>query len=428
MRIILIMLVCCGLVMFGVFRISNFFATGGGTKEKKPAEAPAKPVEAVRAAPVSKAAETPVAVPQDDPLPVYGPPPPPGYVPPSPPPAVAEAGEGFGKKKPVEIRVFRFVNRVVPSIDVLRAEIAVASDFSALIDERSNAWIVRAPADIMELYAKVVEALDVRPDQTDLDFLLVAVSQDRAAALGLSGLLSSGAPHLEGVSLAFEPNGLNFRAGGLSLNLDVDAGREAVHVVTLPVVRAVTGEPFKLDSVDEVPIARTAFRDDTEIRTYDYRKIGLGLSGRVQRVGPSYFLELKQSNGSVVRESPEAPTFRTSTTETSAWLLPDAWTVVSGLTMERRVWRRGFLERKDDQEKDLVLLFARARSALGVARVGDFVDVSTVLPDLEGGEHPLLPPKPRQASGKRSLEELEADFLRERKKKPRRVRLGPPHR
>jgi len=267
--------------------------------------------------------------------------------------------------------------------------------------------------------------LDVRPDQVDLDFLLVAVSQDRAVSLGLSGLLASGAPHLEGISLAFEPTGLNLRVGSSSLNLDVDLGREALHVVTLPVVRAVTGEPFKLDSVDEVPIAQTSFREETETRSYDYRKVGLGIAGSVQRVGPAFFLTLRQSNGSVVRESQEAPTFRTSTTETSAWLHPDAWTVISGLTMERRVWRRGFLQRKDDQEKDLVLLFARARSSVGPVRVDDFVEVTT-MPGLDQGSHPLLPPKPRQVSGKETLEDLEAEFIRERSGRAR--RLGPPHR
>ena len=66
---------------------------------------------------------------------------------------------------------------------------------------------------------------------------------------------------------------------------------------------------------------------------------------------------------------------RTSETETASWLTPNLWTVISGLTMERRVWRRGFLEKKDDQEKDLVLLFARARTTVGPLEVSSFVDI-----------------------------------------------------
>lgn len=427
MRVIFIILLACGLVAFGVYRVGNLFATKGGKQPEKGLAASVLHSEPPPVAPVVEI--VPVASPV-----VYGPPVAPDYEPPAPKPEavpevkpLGEVGSNLIAKKPVEIRVFRFVNRLVPSIDVLRAEIAAASDFSALIDERANAWIIRAPTDVMGEYEKVVQALDVRPDQVDMDFLLVAVSQDRVEALGLSGLLMSGAPHLEGVSLKFEPSGLNLRVGSSSLNLDIDKGRQAVHVVTLPVIRAVAGEPFKLDSVDEVPIAQTTYREDVESRTYEYRKIGLGIAGNIQRVGPSLVLSLKQSNGSVVRESEVAPTFRTSTTETVAWLQPGEWTVVSGLTMERRVWRRGFLERKDDQEKDLVLLFARARSSVGSSQVSEFVEIDD-MPALDGGDHPLLPARPVEASeSKQTLEEMEADFLRERSKKSRKSKIGPRH-
>ncbi|QJE98883.1 hypothetical protein [Luteolibacter luteus] len=440
MRVIIIILVCVGLVGFGIFKISNVFATKGGKHPEKSLAGSllhtGSPQPAAEApAPVSEAAPV-QAAPVLSPVP-FGPPLPDDYVPP-PPKAqavaeqeakpLAEAGSNLMGKKPVEIRVFSFVNRIVPSIDVLRAEVAAAADFSVLVDQRANAWILRAPADVMEEYSKVVQALDVRPDQVDMDFLLVAVSQDRVASLGLSGLLNSGAPHLEGVSLVFEPSGLNLRVGSSSLNLEIDKGREAVHVVTLPVVRAVAGEPFKLDSVDEIPIAQSTYRDDVETRSYEYRKVGLGISGGIVRVGASMVLSLKQSNGSVVRESAEAPTFRTSTTETVAWLQPGEWTVVSGLTMERRVWRRGFLERKDDQEKDLVLLFARARTSVGSSQVGEFVEIDDMRA-LDGGDHPLLPARPTEASdSKEAVERMETEWLRERSQRASRSRIGPRHR
>ena len=117
---------------------------------------------------------------------------------------------------------------------------------------------------------------------------------------------------------------------------------------------------------------------------------------------------------------------RTSETETASWLTPNLWTVISGLTMERRVWRRGFLEKKDDQEKDLVLLFARARTTVGPLEVSSFVDIEG-MPAIDEETHPLLPSKPveRRSSAKRSLEDLEGQFLEERKARRNPFAIGP---
>ncbi|GAA5477379.1 hypothetical protein Hhel01_00863 [Haloferula helveola] len=214
----------------------------------------------------------------------------------------------------------------------------------------------------------------------------------------MSAAFFDGANWLNSFDLGFSTAGLNLALDSVRVTIEAENLRDSVSVVSMPTVRTVTGENFSFGNVDQVPIASCTITDQSETVTFTYRDVGLQFSGIVSVIGERYFMNLEQSQGTIVGDGdPEqAPRFREATSKNTLTLALDSWAVVSGLIVDRKQWRRGLLSKREEQLRDLVLVLVRPRTYLSnrPPRAVPVVPVvDAVLSELPW-DGSLLPPKP----------------------------------
>lgn len=292
------------------------------------------------------------------------------------------------KKNEVMTFAVPFLNRPVLPLSALSSSEAINTDsFNIIVDKLSNSWIVKGNQEFIDSTVELVKRLDQSPQTLDLDFLVVAINEEKIRRLGLTGMFQDGASYLNSIDLTFDTFGLNLALGNTNLTLDFQHTDEETFVVTLPVERVTTGAQFEFGNVDRIPIQTLTVSDGISQSGFDYKSVGLTFKGQLNKVSERYYLELDHSVGSVVGEytSSAPPVFRESSSRSQAFVELNMWSVMSGMMVERSTWSRGILSRKKSNTRDLVLVFVRPRDQLRA--------IPKAIPCLPDADvHPLLPP------------------------------------
>ncbi len=359
------------------------------------------------------------------------------------PPALPEARTGFQRsvyqaamgpedhRVPVARRaavyVFEHRNAPTPPFQSTRQGNGrnVEDRLNVAIDEATNAWILQGPVFEVEQFERLAKELDKQQTEVDLDFLLVAVNEDVVRSWGITMQFQEGAGWLSALGVTYSGAQLTLGAGDFSISADLTKADSGVRLVSAPVIRCVTGDPWRFSADQQVPIQVLQRGEGVVSTAYEYRSVGLGLTGTIRRAGDRAFrLELEQRNGTVDTASRpddgEPPQLREQLLQTSIRVEVGRWACAGGV----RTWRtengKGIFGKRSDEAQELLLVFVRPRMFLGGVRPA----IPVASGDVEGledwgswgidGGHPLLPAKPGRPAEKRSLEELEADWLRER--------------
>jgi hypothetical protein len=314
-----------------------------------------------------------------------------------------------------------------------------ARNFQLGIDEVSNAWVMRGPPLEVDQYERMAKALDLPQDELDLDFLMVSVSEDWLRGFGVAVHFQEGASWSSLFGIDAEGSTLRFASQSVAIDATLGESTAAVRLVSSPVVRTMTGEKWSFSADTQVPVAVLSRGEGVVTTSYEYRDVGLGLDGIVRRMGDrEYKLELVQRNGAVDTQAGPSgmpPQLREQVLKTSVMLGLAQWSCVGGVRSWRIEKRKRLLGSEEKEEQDLLLVFCRPRVSLGhIPRAWPVGEGPEHLGDLGpeiwemGSGHPLLPDVPAEGVGPKSLRELEAEFLDERKaakpKKTRRVAVG----
>ncbi|BCU78891.1 hypothetical protein [Luteolibacter sp. LG18] len=321
----------------------------------------------------------------------------------------------FGTPPPSSVengchRLYVFQNRDVPPAPFDRANtIGARPDDRGVeisVDHGSNSWLIRGPVIYVEQVMSIAKGLDIVQDQLDVDFLLIALSEDYVRSWGLSVLMRDGASYLSAFQL--EPSGLSLTLShdAFSLTFSAEDSTGSVRVVSAPVVRAVTGEKWEFSADTQVPVPTLQRSEGVVSTAFEYRKVGLGLSGTLNKApGGKYRAHIEQRNGTVdlaPKDASTPPQLREQVLKTSAVLEPGRWSCIGGVRSWRVEQEKGFFGKTDKETQELLLVFARPRFQLAPvprAMISDAApDALTHLapfgPDPLATEgSPLLPPK-----------------------------------
>lgn len=348
----------------------------------------------------------------------------------SSPSPVSDPNAALPAPVPQSVLVHIFKNRPVPPAPFGRNNTTVGSgkDEDGLelsIDQGSNSWILRGPPEVVAQVSKIAQYLDVTQTEIDLDFLLCAVSESWMRAAGLTAAYQSGASWLSAFSLGESGGTLRLESNGLAVDLALEDSDSSARLVSAPVVRCVTGEPWEFSADQQVPIESVQRSEGIVSSAFEYRDVGLGFSGVLQKAGPNnaFRLALTQRNGTVDEQKSEdrPPGMRTQTLKTSLVVEIGRWSCVGGVGSWRTSKKRRILGFSESEEQDLLLVFVRPRDALQIAPkafpVGqgpEHLEEWGDNPwDLPSNVHPLLPPKKGLASPQ-GWEKEEREFIRAR--------------
>ena len=268
----------------------------------------------------------------------------------------------------IESTVFfthQFKHRLAPRIPTFLSD---KKGVGIAFDEQTNTWIVEADEIQAEHLKKIVKMLDVAPEELDLDFVLLAVSEKWIRSMGVNLTFQEGANYLSFVGIYDTTGGLRFASGSLVIDITGEKANEHVSVYRTPVVRILEGEQWQLSETIETPIPVTQTIDGVTTTTVEYTSLGLKLIGKCSKGSKGWRLDLEQSNGSkgaeVKLEQYTIPERRTQHLKTAVYLEPDKWTVCGGVRNIEEITKKGILYKKMGFSKDLVLIFCRPRTSL----------------------------------------------------------------
>lgn len=297
------------------------------------------------------------------------------------------------------------------------------------VDQVTNSWLFRGPWPDVEQAKRMASALDQAQAEIDLDFVLLAVSEDVVKSWGFGVQFREGASWLSALGLEYSGATLTIASGDWSFTADLRDASSGVRLLSSPVVRCMTGEPFNFATDQQVPVESLSRSEGVVTSAFEYRPIGLGLSGVVRQAGDRFRLQLLQRNGAVdaLAETTEGqpPTLREQQLETVLQLELDRWACAGGVRSWRDESGKGLLGRRKDESQDLLLVFVRPRVSLASSPAWpagrpDLDPALTDLGPLPGPDGSLLPPRPA------SPEEEERELIEEQSRK--RSVLGAPHR
>lgn len=334
---------------------------------------------------------------------------PPRVSPPSPAPAAANPQAPAEELQfpvvqvPAEsYAVYIFANRTAPPAPFAMS-VSTDKQSSVSVDPGANAWVMRGSPSEVEMLKAMAKALDVASEEIDLDFVLVAVSEQWLDSIGLSVLFNEGASYLSAFSLDGSGGSLRLSSGNVAVSLTYQDASESVALVAAPVVRCMTGDPFSFSNDTELPVPSLARSEGVVTSGVDYRSVGLGITGTVRALpGGSYRLVLEQRNGTIGKTvavgGADVPQAQTQTLKTSVVVERDRWSCAGGVRTSRTITRKRLLGKSEEQTEDLLLVFVRARSSLELTPRAFPVDMerpetANDLPfEPSSLDHPLLPP------------------------------------
>ena len=299
-----------------------------------------------------------------------------------------------------------FLNRIAPAPPVLRD--GESDNSQIILDPESNSWRWIANEIDTAIFQNLASTIDVPSTELDLDFVLLAVAEDGVKELGLTGLFRDGSSFRTLFDLGFSTSGLTLGFDGISTTINFRNLSTHSRVVSAPFVRAVSGRPFRFESVEEFPIPQTTVVDNVTRQSFEYRSIGLTFNGTVHALNSELRLNLVVETGSVTdSEFETAPVFRNNTANVSGKLAWSRWSLIGGLRVDSGSTRKGIFSRSRESSSDLLLVFVRPRK--------EFPNTSPPpLPSHESlglrfHDHSLLPPFPSSSvfsSGLRPLQAL----------------------
>lgn len=333
------------------------------------------------------------------------------------------------------IGVYTFKNRPVPPglFGRDRSVVGAGKDSNGLemsVDAGSNSWVLRGPPGEVEEVKRIASIIDVEASELDLDFCLVGVSNDWLRSFGLSMAWRSGAAWISQFTLGGDGSTLRLSSGNFAVDVDLELADSQVRLVSAPVIRCITGEPWEFTADQEVPIPTLSRSEGVVSTAYQYQQVGLGFQGTAYRAGPpgAFRLEVEQRNGSVEGTSDASdvpPRIKSQTLKSSLVVEVDKWSCLGGVTSWRVERQKRLFGVADSEEQELLLVFVRARDSLAVppkaipvvqgpgSLPGWSVEPWSLAPD----EHPLLPRKGYRERLDAEIERVEADI---------RKRLGRP--
>jgi hypothetical protein len=344
---------------------------------------------------------------------------------PSNPPATVEA-----------VGVYVFRNRPVPPPPFDKNGSATGGGLpdsrglQLAVDLGVNAWIMRGPPLEVDQAKRIAEFVDLEQSELDLDFVLIAVSDAWLSRFGIAASYEAGAPWATAITLGGAGGNLRVTSGQFSAVVDMEHSDSSLRLVSSPVVRCVTGEPWEFAADEQVPISSVARSEGVVSTGYVYQKIGLGFSGIVHKAGPNgaYRLTVTQRNGSVDtgdtgKDSP--PRLKSQDLASSLVVEVGRWSCLGGVSSWRIEKEKHLFGTSDSEGRELLLVFVRARDALDVAPQAYPVGQPPRSPgwgvqpwDLPPDGNPLLPPKSW------SKDALDAEI--NRVEKSIKSRIGPP--
>ena len=341
--------------------------------------------------------------------------------PPVPPPAqrteskpetLGDLNKSSGPQIYVEaVDVYTFKNRPVPPPPFGRAESGLGSSadrrgLELSVDSGANSWILRGSPQQVEQLKRIASIVDVEQTELDLDFLLIAVSEDWLRSIGVSAAYQEGAAWLPSFSLDASGASLRIASDAFSIDVSAQASNSSARLVSSPVVRCVTGEPWQFSADQQIPVAALQRSEGVVSTSYNYQSIGLGFSGTVQKAGPkgAYRLNLNQRNGNVentVKDATAPPAFRSQMLQTSLVIELGRWSCIGGVSSWSIEKQKKLFGASEKEAQDLLLIFVRPRDSLNVAPraypvgtpPGHLSDFGQTPWQLSPTEHPLLPAK-----------------------------------
>lgn len=327
---------------------------------------------------------------------------------PSPPPVTAQGPVVEDVHFPVaevpaeSYFVYIFANRTAPPAP-FSMSVSTDKQSAVSVDEGANAWVMRGSPSQVDMLKAMAKSLDVAAEEIDLDFVLVAVSEQWLDSIGLSVLFNEGASYMSAFSLDGSGASLRLASGNVAVNLSYQDASEAVALVASPVVRCMTGEPFRFSNDTELPVPALARSEGIVTSGIDFRSVGLGIGGVVRTLpNGSYRLNLEQRNGTIGKTvavgGSDVPQAQTQTLKTSVVVERDRWSCAGGVRTSRTITRKRLLGKSEEQTEDLLLVFVRARSSLELTPRAFPIDLERAqqandLPlEPDSLSHPLLPP------------------------------------
>jgi len=286
---------------------------------------------------------------------------------------------------------YLFKNRVVPVFpsDFQIDDLVVSTDLS------SNTWFWVAPKGLdFDIFA-FARSYDHSLNDLDLDFVLIAISEDWLKSRGISALFAEGENFLSGLDLDFDRAGLTLSYKGLRVDVGASNSRSKVRVVTSPSVRCVVGRPWRFRTIQRIPFQVTS-DTETSVRTStEFIEAGLTLSGTVHALRDSFRLILNQENSSPVASVDGPPVIESQELTTALDLEWDRWSVAGGVRARRFERVRGIFGSRSLDAHDHIVVFVRPRNNVQ-ASIPVAVPVSDdpLLYEHPYDEHLLLPPLP----------------------------------
>gem|GEM_PF-6827047 len=266
------------------------------------------------------------------------------------------------EKRKTELRSggYRFFNRAVPVPP--NASRSQNAESQIIQDSQSNSWRWIATEVQSEVFTQLASSLDVSGTEMDLDFVLLAVSEDGVNELGLTGLFRDGASFRTLGDLGFSTAGLSLGFKGVQLDFSAEKLLAHSRVVSAPFVRVLSGQEFRFESVDEVPVESTVVSDGISQTSFQFRRVGLRFNGTASAIASRASFELNVESGSVGDAGTNGvPSFRTDSSSVSGFLEWARWSLVAGLVVDSETERKGFLSRSSQSTSDLLLVFVRPR-------------------------------------------------------------------
>lgn len=329
---------------------------------------------------------------------------------------------------PVQVETvgaYLFRNRPVPEPPFGRGQSSIgtgpdARGLELSLDPGANAWIMRGPPQEVEQVKRIAAFIDHAQTEIDLDFVLVAVSNDWLRRIGFAASYQNGASWIDAFSLGAEGPTLRIASGDFVLNVDAEAANNSARLVSAPVVRCITGEPWEFAADQQVPVASLTRSEGVVSTGYEYQRVGLGFQGVLYKAGPesSFRLSIDQRNGSV-EGSGEAseipPRLKEQSLKSSLVVELGRWSCIGGVTSWKTEKTKRLLGYSESEEQELLLVFVRARDGLRVPPrawpVGDVpkhLEPWSVRPwELGEDEHPLLPSKGWEVEERELIESIQ---------------------
>jgi len=285
-----------------------------------------------------------------------------------------------------------FKNRLAPRIPSFLND---TEGIGIALDVSTNTWIIQADESQAPHLKKVVALLDISPEELDLDFVLLAVSEKWIRSLGVDLIFKEGANYLSSVGIFSTSGGLRFASGGLTVNITGEKSNDHVSVYRTPVVRVMEGEDWSISETVETPIPVTQTADGITTTSIQFAELGLVLKGKVSKGSKGWRLDLEQFNGSkgadISIDNYTVPEKRTQKLKTAVYLEANKWTICGGVRNIEAVTKTGIFYKKKGFTKDLILIFCRPRTS--IRKVYKAVPVWSKPPVDIGGGNQLLPNK-----------------------------------